>query len=74
MSRTTEKQQEAPKVAAPAKADGWPKYLKSTTPFGYTDPDSNIHFGPVSPIKIDAAPAEGSWLHGQMAANLISEA
>lgn len=74
MSRTPEKTQDAPKVTAPAKADGWPKYLKSTTAFGYTDPDSNIHFGPVAPIKIDAAPAEGTWLHGQMVAGLISEA
>lgn len=73
MSRT-DKPQDVAKAPAPAKAEGWPKYLKSTTAFGYTDPDSNIHFGPVTPVKIDAAPAEGSWLHGQMVANLISEA
>jgi hypothetical protein len=55
-----------------AKAD-WPKFLKSTTTFGYTDPVTNIHYGPIVPVRIDAAPAEGSWLHSQMKAKLISE-
>lgn len=74
MTRTTEKAPETPKASAPAKADGWPKFLKSTTPYGYTDPDSNIHFGPVTPVKVDTAPADGTWLHGQLVAGLIGEA
>jgi hypothetical protein len=56
-----------------AKAD-WPKFLKSSTSFGYTDPVTNIHYGPIVPVRIDAAPKAGSWLHSQMQAQLIVEA
>jgi hypothetical protein len=59
---------------APAAKSDWPKYLKSTTQFGYTDPVTHIHYSPVAPVRIDAAPAVGSWLHTQMAAKLIGEA
>ena len=52
----------------------WPKYLKSMTSFGYTDPVTNIHYSPIVMVRIDAAPAPGSWLHSQMAAKLIGEA
>ncbi|MNG37149.1 hypothetical protein D3C84_1244090 [compost metagenome] len=61
------------KETSKATADGWPKFLKSMTAFGYTDPASNLHYSPVTPIKVDAAPADGSWLHSQMAAGLIGE-
>lgn len=73
MTRIAEKLDQ-PKAPAQTKGDGWPKFLKSRTEFGYTDPDSNIHFTPATPMKIDAAPKEGSWLHSQMAAGLIGEA
>jgi hypothetical protein len=65
----------APEVApAPAAKSDWPKFLKSMTPFGYTDPESNIHYGPVVFVRIEAAPKDGSWLHSQMKAQLIGEA
>lgn len=60
----------AEKPAAPA----WSKYLKSSTPYGYTDPESKIHFSPVVPVRIDAEPKKGSWLESQMKAGLIVEA
>lgn len=60
--------------SAPAAKSDWPKFLKSTTPFGYTDPVTHIHYSPVAAVRIDAAPAVGSWLHTQMAAKLIGEA
>jgi hypothetical protein len=62
----------APAPAPVAKSD-WPKFLKSMTPFGYTDPVTNIHYSPVTVVRVDAAPSEGSWLATQMAAKLIGE-
>ena len=71
---------EAPAAAAPAAPEPapvakpeWPKYLKSMTAFGYTDPETNIHYSPIVLVRIDAAPKEGSWLHSQMNAKLIGE-
>jgi hypothetical protein len=64
---------EAP-APAPAAKGGWPKFLKSMTAFGYTDPETNIHYGPVVAMKIEAAPKDNSWMHSQMKANLIGEA
>lgn len=61
------------KPAKPAKAD-WPKFLKSSTRFGYTDPETNLHYAPHAPVRVEAEPAEGCWLHCQMAAGLIVEA
>lgn len=72
MARFDNKQEPA-KEAPKLKGDGWPKFLKSLTGFGYTDPLSNLHYSPVTPIKVDTAPAVGSWLHSQMAAKLIGE-
>jgi hypothetical protein len=63
----------APAPAPVAKSD-WPKFLKSTTSFGYTDPVTNIHYSPVAAVRVDAAPSVGSWLAIQMAAKLIGEA
>lgn len=63
----------APAPAPKAKGD-WPKFLKSMTAFGYTDPESNIHFSPIIAVRIEAAPKDGSWLHSQMKAQLIGEA
>lgn len=64
---------EAPEAPAPAAKSDWPKFLKSMTPFGYTDPVTNIHYSPVVAVRVDAAPAVGSWLAIQMAAKLIGE-
>jgi hypothetical protein len=65
---------EAVEAAPKAKADSWPKYMKSTTKFQYTDPESQIRFSPVVPVRIEAAPQEGSWLDCQMQAGYIAEA
>jgi len=66
---------EAPAAApAPVAKSDWPKFLKSTTAFGYTDPVTNIHYSPVAAVRVDAAPSAGSWLAIQMAAKLIGEA
>jgi hypothetical protein len=72
-NKPQEPQDEAEAPAPAAKAD-WPKFLKSSTSFGYTDPVTNIHYGPIVPVRIDAAPKAGSWLHSQMQAQLIVEA
>ena len=55
--------------ATPAVAE-WPKFLRSATGFGYTDPDTKIRYG-ASPVRVDAAPKAGSWLHCQMQAKYI---
>lgn len=77
MRRDQEHKQESYKstpVEAPkAKADGWPKFLKSMTGFGYSDPDTNIRYS-TTPVKVGDAPKAGSWLHGQMTAGYIGEA
>jgi hypothetical protein len=76
MTRPKPKDEAPAEVAAPAPAakSDWPKFLKSMTPFGYTDPVTHIHYSPVSVVRVDAAPTEGSWLAIQMAAKLIGEA
>lgn len=75
-SEPSEHGEQVEHVAHPAQAakSDWPKFLKSMTVFGYTDPVTHIHYSPVAAVRIDAAPTAGSWLHTQMAAKLIGEA
>ena len=73
MARQDKHQEVAQEAPAAKSADGWPKFLKSSTAFGYTDPSTNLHYS-ATPIKVDAAPAKGTWLHSQMAVGLIVEA
>lgn len=66
----------AEKASKPAKASakGWPKYLKCTGKHGLHDPDTNIRFSPVNPVRVDAPPKHDSWLDVQIKAGLIAEA
>lgn len=64
-----------PKKAAKAKKDdGYPKFMRAGKGFSYTDPETNIRYSPVVPVKVDVAPKEGSWLASQIAAGYIVEA
>lgn len=64
----------AEKKPEPKAAAEWPKFMKSLTRFQYTDPVTNIRFAPDVPVRIDAEPKEGSWLHSQMEAGFIGGA
>ena len=59
------------KVEAPAE---WPKFMKSGTPFSYADPETGLRYQPHNPVRVDAAPKEGSWLDCQMKAGYITQA
>lgn len=63
--------EEAAKPATKAEAaSDWPKFLRSATGFGYCDPVTKIRYG-ANPVRVDAAPKEGSWLDCQMKAKYI---
>lgn len=47
------------------------KWLRSLTKFSYTDPQTNIKYGPVVPIRQTGELKKGSWLWVQMQAKLI---
>ena len=63
----------APKAKV-EEAPAYSKFLKSSTPWSYTDPESGHRFSPTVPVRIDAEPRKGSWLASQIAAGFIVEA
>lgn len=69
-----EAQPKAKRAKREDKDDGFPKFMRAVKGFGYTDPETGLRFNPVTPIKVDVAPREGSWLDCQIKAGLIADA